>query len=91
MAAPELRAVASNQHENAANPASLAPLVEALATRLAAVEGEMATVRAAVRAMALEADQAHDLVKDRLGQARNVEQRCKQILERMRKLLAAHG
>lgn len=88
MALGQLREVSGKEQENAANPASLAPLVEALAVRLAAVEGELATCRAALRAFTLEQDAALQVAKDRLGQARNVEQRCKKLLETMRLLVA---
>jgi len=88
MALGQLREVSGKEQENAANPASLAPLVEALAVRLAAVEGEMATCRAALRAFTLEQDAALQVAQDRLGQARNVEQRCKKLLETMRLLVA---
>lgn len=86
MALGELRAVSGKEQENAANPASLAPLVEALAVRLAAVEGELATTRAAFRAHLMECEAALDVAQSRLGQARNVEQRCKKILEQCRAL-----
>jgi len=83
------RVVGQIERENTANHASLAPLVEALAARLAAVEGEQAVTKAAFRAHLIECDGALDAARNRLGQARNVEQRCKQILEKMRSLLAA--
>jgi hypothetical protein len=90
MAAGELRAVSRDQQENAPNPAPLAPLVEALAVRLAAVEGELAVSKAALRAHLIECDGALDAARGRLGQARNVEQRCKKLLEQMRMLVAKH-
>lgn len=88
MASAELRALSGKEQEHAANPAPLAPLVEALAVRLAAVEGELATCRAALRAFTLEQDAAMQVAKDRLSQARNVEQRCKKLLETMRRMVA---
>lgn len=86
--AGELRHIAEKQQENGANLAPLGPLVEALAARLAAVEGDVIVLRAAARTAEIERDAAMLIVKDRLGQARNVEQRCKKLLETMRKLLA---
>jgi len=86
MAREELRVLTGTEQEKAANPASLAPLIEALSARLAACEGELATSRSALRAHLLECDASLDVARSRLGQARNVEQRCKRILETVRAL-----
>lgn len=88
MASETLRLPARIEQENASNHASLAPLVEALSARLAAAEGEVAVMKAAFRAHMLECEAGLDAARGRLGQARNVEQRCKAILERMRTLIA---
>jgi len=70
------------------NHAGLAHLVEGLAARVAALEADGAMLRASLRALSMEVEVMSEAAKSRLGQARNVEQRCKQTLERMRALLA---
>jgi len=86
MALEPVRQIARNDQDLPLNPAPLAPLVEALAARVASLEGELASTRAAVRAHMLECDAQLDVARQRLGQARNVEQRCRKILEQMRLL-----
>ena len=84
MPAPELKVVAEQDHDMPTK--QLARLVEALSARVADLEGQNASLRAAVRALSMESDAALRTAMSRLGQVRNIESRMKRLLEDARYL-----
>ena len=72
--------------ERSAKEPTLGALVEALSARVALLEGESSSLHAKMSALALEADAVFAATKSRLGQIRNVEQRCRKYYEAARNL-----
>ena len=72
--------------EPSAKDAGVASLVESHGARIGDCEGQIAALKAQVRAIAFSVDEGLDATKSRLGQIRNVEQRCRKLWEQMRLL-----
>lgn len=72
--------------ESGAKDSDLVVHVERLSARIATLEAEFDGLKRAQQTMGFAVDAGLDATKSRLGQIRNVEQRCRKIWEQMRAL-----